>query len=54
VEIFDVMGIMQNVEVKNQNAESEIILDISELQAGIYFIKIIMEQGTLTKKVIKH
>jgi hypothetical protein len=51
IAIFDVFGRKQNAENRKQNAE-KIVLDISNLYSGIYFVKIITEQGSVTKKVV--
>lgn len=48
VEIFDVYGRMQKVENRKQN-----VYDISHLQSGIYFVRIITEGGEIVKKVVK-
>jgi hypothetical protein len=40
IEIFDVNGRKQTTESKTQNAEGEIVLNISYLSPGIYFVKI--------------
>jgi len=50
VEIFDIMGRMQNAECRMQNAEEEMVINISHLQAGIYFLKI----DNQTIKIIKN
>ena len=51
VEIFDIMGRKQKTE--SRKGEKEIVVNISELPAGVYFVKISTESGILTKKVIK-
>jgi len=51
VEIFDVYGKKQFSIVNSQLSIEKI--DISSLPAGVYFIKIATEQGTITKKVVK-
>jgi len=48
IEIYDVMG---RVAKKEQENKSQ--LDISQLQAGVYFVKIITDKGELVKKIIK-
>ncbi|MDR0205726.1 MAG: T9SS type A sorting domain-containing protein [Bacteroidales bacterium] len=48
VEVFDVCGKKQKIESREQNE-----IDITNLQAGIYFIKIKTEKGTISKKIIK-
>ena len=51
VEVFDIYGRKQQVESKRQNGEAaeEIVMDISNLAAGIYFLKV----GNETVKVVK-
>jgi hypothetical protein len=59
VEVFDIYG--RNVGAKFPSNKLEgwqpqadgVVLDISHLSAGIYFIKIITEQGEVVKKVVK-
>jgi hypothetical protein len=52
VEIFDVYGRMQKAESKRQKAEG-VVLNISHLNSGIYFIKIYTDAGEVVKKVVK-
>jgi hypothetical protein len=54
IEIFDVFGrtVGANLRVRPEDAQNT--LDISYLPAGIYFIKIQTETGTVTKKIIKN
>jgi hypothetical protein len=52
IEIFDISGKMQKTERKKQNTEWS--LDVSDLTAGVYFIKIETEKGTITKKFVKN
>lgn len=54
IEISDVFGRKQKGENRRQKAEREIVLDISALQAGFYFVKITTENGTLIRKVVKY
>jgi len=63
VEIFDVMGRMvMTVAVETLRAtslqsdigQSHIEINISHLPAGVYFIKITTDKGTVTKKVMKN
>ena len=52
VEVFDVYGrklVEQKAESRKQN-----VINISELHAGIFFIKITTEKGIITKKIIKN
>ena len=51
VEIFDVLGKKQN----SRKAEQQnIVIDISDLSNGVYFLKISTEQGIVTKKIVKN
>ena len=43
VEIFDIYGRKQHAESSMRNAEGAIILDVSHLSAGIYFIRVVNE-----------
>jgi hypothetical protein len=49
--IFDIYGRVQNIESKNQ--KGEILMDISELPVGVYFLRITTEQGEVVRKVVK-
>ena len=53
IEIFDVFGRKQKAEGRKQKAESVIVLNISHLQSGLYFMKIETENGTVVKKIVK-
>ena len=54
VEIFDVFGRKQKSrKAEKQNAGREMVIDISNLANGIYFVEITTEKGVITKKVIK-
>ena len=48
VEVFDVYGRKLKAESRRQN-----VVDISDLAAGIYFVKISTEAGDVVKKVVK-
>jgi len=51
MEIFDVLGKKQ----KSRKAEEQnIVLDISDLANGVYFLKISTEKGMVTKKIVKY
>jgi len=52
VEIYDVMGMRQHGDWEMQNAECRI--GILHLPAGIYFVKIITEDGIFVEKIIKN
>jgi hypothetical protein len=51
IKIFDLVGRMQRVE--SRKAAGEIMLDVSHLPSGVYFLKIETEKGVITQKVIK-
>ena len=53
VEVFDVYGRMQKSR-KAEKQKEEWMLDISELSAGIYFIKMETTEGTVIRKAIKN
>jgi len=53
VVIYDIYGRMQKAECRKQNAEDTMIVNISNLPNGIYFVMITTEKGIVTKKVIK-
>jgi len=54
VKIFDVLGKMQCFDFAQQaKAENTIVINVSNLPNGIYFVMIKTEKGIVTKKVIK-
>jgi hypothetical protein len=53
VAVFDVYGRKQMAESKWQKADGVVVIDVSHLQVGIYFVKISTEVGEIIKKVIK-
>jgi len=54
VEIFDVFGRKQKSrKAEKQNVGSEIVINISHLQAGVYLVKIFTDQGEIVEKIIK-
>ena len=54
IEIFDVYGKKEKGEGRREKGEGEMVLDISHLPAGFYFVRIQTDTGTVTKKVVKH
>jgi hypothetical protein len=56
IEIYDVFGRIQKAEGKTQKAEIEILVDVSHLPAGIYFVKIYSESNQVAYKklIINH
>jgi hypothetical protein len=53
VEIFDVFGKKQKTEVRSQKSEGKILMDISGLATGVYFVKIATEKEEIVKKIVK-
>jgi len=47
------IGRKQKAESRKQKTEDEIVIDISHLPAGVYFVKVATEQGEITKKIVK-
>ena len=52
VEVFDMMGKKQKSR-KAEEQNGEMVLDVSDFPAGVYFLRISTEKGVVTKKVIK-
>jgi len=52
VEIFDIYGRKQKSKIVN--LKSEMVIDISHLTAGIYFVKVNTGNGTFVEKFIKN
>jgi len=54
IEIYDVMGkVQKSRKAEKQNSEGEMIIDIANLAAGIYFVRLIDGQGSYVQKFIK-
>jgi PKD repeat protein len=53
IEMFDMMG-KKHEGTKARKHEGKILLDISHLASGVYFIQIQTEMGVVTKKVVKN
>ena len=52
VEIYDVYGRLQDNKTTRQQDMTSI--DLSNLNAGIYFVKINTEEGNIVKRIIKN
>jgi len=53
VEVFDIYGRKQNVEFHSYGLTLLRSYGLSNLQSGIYFVKIITNAGEIVKKVVK-
>ena len=53
VEVFDIYGRKQNVEFNSYGFTVLRSYGLSNLSAGIYFVKITTEQGEIVKKIVK-
>ena len=54
VDIYDVYGKIQKSESrKGEEEKGEVVMDVSELAAGVYFVRINTEQGVVIRKVVK-
>jgi len=53
VEVFDIYGRKQKAESRKQKAEGGVVIDLSPLAAGIYFVKIYTEKGIFVEKLLK-
>jgi len=51
-EIFDIYGKMQNTEIRSRKGNT-IVMDISKLASGVYFLRIRTEIGDVVRKVVK-
>jgi len=54
VDIFDISGKKQIAERRMEKGENEIVINISHLAVGVYFIMINTDEGIAIKKVIKN
>ena len=52
IQIFDVLGRIVKI-IKNIDLNKELIIDLSELQSGTYFLKIETQNSSIVKKVQK-
>ena len=53
ITIFDTYGRILKVESRKQNVEREILINISELPTGAYFLQITTDGGEVVRKVLK-
>jgi len=54
VEVIDIYGRKQKSrKAEKRNSEGEMVMDISNLANGIYFVEITTEKGVITKKMIR-
>jgi hypothetical protein len=52
VEIFDVFGRKQKAESRKEKGEREVVVNVSHLAAGVYFLRIYSETGITIKNVV--
>jgi len=52
--LFDITGRQMSVVGQSEIGQSEIAIDLSHLESGIYFLRIQTENGAVTKKIIKN
>jgi len=54
IEVFDIYGRKQKTENRmSEIGQSEIVINISDLASGVYFVKIYTNAGVVVKKVVK-
>jgi len=54
VEVFDVMGKKQKSrKAEKQNSEGEIVIDIANLLAGVYFLRLFDGQNSYVQRFVK-
>ena len=54
VEVFDIYGRVQKAESRKQKTEGEVVLDISGLSGGLYFVRLTTEKGVVVRKIVKY
>ncbi len=52
IQVFDAMGRLVN-SVKNQTADRNIVLNLTDLPSGVYMVRITGEAGFIVKQVVK-
>jgi hypothetical protein len=52
MEIYDVYGRRQVTETPSH--QGNLVIDLSELKSGIYFVKINTNEGNIVKRIIKN
>ena len=55
VDIFDVFGknIGFNTQIPSENSETAVVINISHLSSGVYFVRVSTDAGEVVKKVVK-
>ena len=53
VDIFNITGSSVGVHHCGSSENGEVVINISHLPSGMYFIKIDTKQGKITKKIVK-
>jgi hypothetical protein len=52
IQVFDAMGRLVN-SVKNQTADRNIVLNLTDLPSGVYMVRITGEAGFIVKQIVK-
>ena len=52
--VYDLIGKIVCSKSEFQNNQSSILLDLSNVSTGVYFVKIVSENKTVTKRIIKN
>ena len=52
IEVYDVYGRLQVT--KTPSHQSDLSVDVSDLNSGIYFVKVKTEEGNIVKRIIKN
>ena len=54
IQVYDLTGKIVSSKTEFQNNQSIISLDLSNISSGIYFVKIVSENQSVTKRIIKN
>jgi len=54
IQIYDLTGKIVSSKTEFQNNQSTVSLDLSNISSGIYFVKIVSENQSVTKRIIKN
>ena len=54
IQVYDLTGKIVSSKTEFQNNQSTVSLDLSNISSGIYFVKIVSENQSVTKRIIKN